>query len=54
MLDEARRVFDEMPERDLVLWNAMISGYAQMGECYRLASSIAISGGIGMLSSSMF
>ena len=36
MLDEARRVFDEMPERDLVLWNAMISGYAQMGECYRL------------------
>ncbi|RZC18785.1 Pentatricopeptide repeat-containing protein, mitochondrial isoform C [Glycine soja] len=36
MLDEARRVFDEMPERDLVSWNAMISGYAQEGKCYGL------------------
>ncbi|XP_061347230.1 pentatricopeptide repeat-containing protein At4g32430, mitochondrial [Gastrolobium bilobum] len=32
-LDEARRVFDEMPIRDLVSWNAMLSGYAQEGEC---------------------
>lgn len=36
MLDEARRVFDEMPKRDLVSWNAMISGYSQEGECYGL------------------
>nr|KYP68661.1 hypothetical protein KK1_022300 [Cajanus cajan] len=36
MLEEARRVFDEMPRRDLVSWNAMISGYAQEGECYGL------------------
>jgi len=36
MLDEARRVFDEMPKRDMVSWNAMISGYAQEGECYGL------------------
>ncbi|KAF1876518.1 hypothetical protein Lal_00021232 [Lupinus albus] len=28
-LDEARRVFDEMARRDLVSWNAMLSGYAQ-------------------------
>ncbi|XP_057486541.1 pentatricopeptide repeat-containing protein At4g32430, mitochondrial [Actinidia eriantha] len=28
---EAERVFDEMPERDLVSWNAMLSGYAQAG-----------------------
>ncbi|KAE9587686.1 putative tetratricopeptide-like helical domain-containing protein [Lupinus albus] len=28
-LDEARRVFDEMAIRDLVSWNAMLSGYAQ-------------------------
>ncbi|KAK7289749.1 hypothetical protein RIF29_03646 [Crotalaria pallida] len=28
-LDEARRVFDEMTRRDLVSWNAMLSGYAQ-------------------------
>ncbi|TKY53105.1 putative pentatricopeptide repeat-containing protein [Spatholobus suberectus] len=27
----ARRVFDEMPVRDLITWNAMISGYAQNG-----------------------
>ncbi|XVE60006.1 hypothetical protein DITRI_Ditri05aG0091900 [Diplodiscus trichospermus] len=31
-LEEARQVFDEMGERDLVSWNAMISGYAGCGE----------------------
>ena len=36
MLDEVRRVFAEMPERDLVSWNAMILGYAQEGKCYGL------------------
>ncbi|CAJ1949874.1 unnamed protein product [Sphenostylis stenocarpa] len=36
MLDEAWRVFDEMPRRDSISWNAMISGYAQEGECYGL------------------
>ncbi|KAJ0988580.1 hypothetical protein J5N97_006936 [Dioscorea zingiberensis] len=30
-VDDARRVFDEMNERDLVVWNAMIFGYAQNG-----------------------
>ena len=28
-LEEARRVFDEMLNRDLVSWNAMLSGYSQ-------------------------
>ncbi|OAY79005.1 Pentatricopeptide repeat-containing protein [Ananas comosus] len=28
---DARRVFDEIPRRDLVSWNAMISGYAKAG-----------------------
>lgn len=28
----AKRVFDEMPERDLVSWNSMICGYSQSNE----------------------
>ncbi|KAL3534226.1 hypothetical protein ACH5RR_002687 [Cinchona calisaya] len=30
-LSDARYVFDEMPERNVVSWTAMISGYARMG-----------------------
>lgn len=30
-LVEARRVFDEMPTRDIVSWNSMVAGYAQNG-----------------------
>ncbi|KAL8191544.1 hypothetical protein R6Q57_028275 [Mikania cordata] len=28
---DAHQVFDEMPDRDIVLWNAMINGYTQIG-----------------------
>ncbi|CAN8287862.1 unnamed protein product [Cochlearia groenlandica] len=28
----ARKLFEEMPERDPIAWNAMLSGYAQVGE----------------------
>ncbi|KAK9929334.1 hypothetical protein M0R45_026436 [Rubus argutus] len=28
-LDDARKLFDEMPHTDLVTWTAMISGYSQ-------------------------
>ncbi|KAL5995297.1 hypothetical protein ACLOJK_025355 [Asimina triloba] len=28
-IDDARRLFDEIPEKDLVTWNAMIGGYSQ-------------------------
>lgn len=31
-IEFARKLFDEMPHRDLVAWNAMIAGYAQRGE----------------------
>ncbi|KAL3508032.1 hypothetical protein ACH5RR_033414 [Cinchona calisaya] len=27
----ARKLFDEMPERDTIAWNAMLSGYSQQG-----------------------
>jgi pentatricopeptide repeat protein len=30
-LENARRVFDKMPERDVVSWNAMVASYAQRG-----------------------
>ena len=29
--DDARNLFDRMPERDIVTWNSMISGYAMKG-----------------------
>ncbi|KAJ9559724.1 hypothetical protein OSB04_004884 [Centaurea solstitialis] len=32
-LDHARKVFDEMPERNVVSWTALISGYSQHGRC---------------------
>ncbi|KAL8494034.1 hypothetical protein ACS0TY_025003 [Phlomoides rotata] len=31
-LGDARKMFDEMPERNVVSWSVMMNGYAQMGE----------------------
>ncbi|PHU22532.1 putative pentatricopeptide repeat-containing protein, mitochondrial, partial [Capsicum chinense] len=31
LLDDARWVFDEMPQRNVVFWTALISGYSQEG-----------------------
>ncbi|PKU78765.1 pentatricopeptide repeat-containing protein At1g71490-like [Dendrobium catenatum] len=30
-VDNARKVFDEMPERDIVSWNSMVLGYSSQG-----------------------
>lgn len=35
----ARAVFDEMPDRDVVAWTAMLSGYASSG-CHREALDV--------------
>lgn len=33
MVKPARRLFDKMPERDVVSWNTMVVAYAQSGCC---------------------
>ncbi|GAB2227987.1 hypothetical protein Droror1_Dr00009816 [Drosera rotundifolia] len=33
LLRDARELFDEMPEKDVVSWTTMISGYSKMGFC---------------------
>ncbi|KAF8394710.1 hypothetical protein HHK36_020927 [Tetracentron sinense] len=41
LLKEARRLFDEIPERDVVAWTAMISGYTSCG-CHAQAWMVFI------------
>ncbi|KAL6188649.1 hypothetical protein ACLB2K_040040 [Fragaria x ananassa] len=31
LVKEAQKVFEELPSRDIVLWNAMVNGFAQIG-----------------------
>ncbi|KAL4397252.1 hypothetical protein AHAS_Ahas01G0173300 [Arachis hypogaea] len=38
-LEEARRVFDEMPSKDMVTWTSMITGYSQ-NECTQHALAL--------------
>ncbi|XP_010248664.1 PREDICTED: pentatricopeptide repeat-containing protein At1g08070, chloroplastic-like [Nelumbo nucifera] len=37
-VDTARKLFDEMPRRDVVAWSAMISGYSQSNQCKQALS----------------
>lgn len=32
-IGDARKLFDEMPERNVVCWSGMIYGYTQLGDC---------------------
>lgn len=32
-VNSVRLLFDKMPQRDIISWNAMISGYFENGEC---------------------
>ncbi|OVA11522.1 Pentatricopeptide repeat [Macleaya cordata] len=32
LIEDARKVFDTLPERDVIAWNVMISGYSQSGD----------------------
>ncbi|WOL15491.1 pentatricopeptide repeat-containing protein [Canna indica] len=46
-VNDARTIFDEMEDRDLVVWNAMIYGYTQNGqgeEALRLFHKLQVSG----------
>ncbi|KAL8128536.1 hypothetical protein V2J09_017691 [Rumex salicifolius] len=33
-MDYAHKVFDQLPERDVVLWNTLIRGYSDVGPCH--------------------
>ena len=39
-MDEAKKVFGEKSERDLVTWNVLISGLTQEGNCGREAIQV--------------
>ncbi|KAK1606685.1 hypothetical protein QYE76_030358 [Lolium multiflorum] len=47
LVEDARRVFDRMPERNVVCWTSMISGYTQLGkskEAVKLFRDMQIAG----------
>uniref|UniRef100_A0ACD6ADF1 Uncharacterized protein n=1 Tax=Avena sativa TaxID=4498 RepID=A0ACD6ADF1_AVESA len=47
LVEDARRVFDQMPERNVVCWTTMISGYTQLGksrEAVKLFRDMQIAG----------
>ncbi|GAA0150990.1 hypothetical protein LIER_09806 [Lithospermum erythrorhizon] len=46
-LERAWKVFDEMPERDIVCWNAMISGCA-VHELFNDVIGVGVRGGGGV------
>uniref|UniRef100_A0A7N0SX91 Pentatricopeptide repeat-containing protein n=1 Tax=Kalanchoe fedtschenkoi TaxID=63787 RepID=A0A7N0SX91_KALFE len=52
LVEEARDLFDEMCNRDVVSWNAMVSGYVGMG-CYEKAMELGLEmGRVGLRANS--
>ena len=41
-IEAARKMFDRMPERELIAWNAIISGYTQNGHAKRALEFVFI------------
>src|SRR5688572_14599168 len=41
-LEQARKLFDEMPQRSIVSWNTMISGYSEWGNFNEALSLVTL------------
>ena len=38
-MGDARKLFDEMPKRDVLAWTTIVSGYAKWGDQYNVLYS---------------
>lgn len=47
-MGHACKVFDEIPERNVVSWNSMIDGYCRMGDCEKASSLFMVMRGSGL------
>ncbi|XP_020272783.1 putative pentatricopeptide repeat-containing protein At1g69350, mitochondrial [Asparagus officinalis] len=47
-INSARKLFDDMPERDVAAWNSMLSGYSRNGFVHEAVSLFRMMGSSGM------